>query len=60
MIDRGWLGDVDKDDIPTIRHRIYRFFGVTGQEELDGLLSHPPAGVMCAWSREKERGTSES
>jgi len=59
MINRGWLGDVDKDDIPEIEKRILKFYGVANEDELWEKLSKPFPGMVCSLYDNKGRFKTE-
>jgi hypothetical protein len=46
MIERGWLGEVDKFNIPQVEAAILKFFGVTNEDELWELLSKPLGQIV--------------
>jgi hypothetical protein len=45
MIERGWLGEVDKFDIPVVEAAVLKFFNVKNEDELWELLSKPTAAL---------------
>ena len=39
MVERGWLGDVDRFDITAVKAAVLKFFGAANEAELEQILS---------------------
>lgn len=58
MLKRGWLGDVEPDDISGLEEAILKFFGVKNEDELWAKFSKPLPGVVCSVYDDRGRLTT--